>query len=90
MAVDVDVLGVDPFSSTPNSLIMDVSLTKGDVPRDGAAVALITTLVLRAAFNVGEFAADERLDIRGILVGVSFVSIDEVFNADGGGGSFED
>lgn len=89
VAVDTDALGVDPLSSTPNSFVVDMSLTSGDVPRDGAAVEFMTTLVLRAAFNVGEFAAELRPDMRGIFVGVSFDSMD-AFSADGGGGSFED
>ena len=88
-AVVVAPLGVDPLSSTPNSLAMEVSFTKGDPPREGVVVELTITLALREAFNVGEFAADERPDIRGIFVGVSFVSMDE-FNEDVGGGSFEE
>lgn len=40
-------------------------------------------------FSVGEFVAEVRLDIRGILVGVSLLSA-EALRDEGGGGSFED
>lgn len=87
-AAEVEAFGVCPFSRTPNSLVTE-SFAEGDVPREGVVFALITTLALRPAFKVGELAADERLEIRGIFVGVSFVNA-EGFNDDGGGGSLED
>ena len=40
------------------------------------------------AFSVGEFAADDRLEMRGIFVGVSFESVPEVLRAERGGPSF--
>ena len=67
----------------------------GDAPREeeGCCCTLIPVPTIALAlrpllFNVGEFAADERLDIRGIFVGVSLVNDDEIFNADNGGASF--
>ena len=86
--MDVEAFGVCPLSCTPNSLIVEASFTNGDAPRDPVAFELITTLVLRLAFNVGELVADVRPDMRGIFVGVSFVN--EEFKEDGGGGSFMD
>lgn len=65
----------------------------GDGPRDEEATATedpTRRLALRPgpfALDVGELVADERLEIRGIFVGVSFGNPDEALSADMGGGS---
>lgn len=84
--------GVWPVSRTPNSFI-DSLPAVGDVPRDGAKTVLLTRrLALRAvpfALSVGEFVAEDRLEIRGIFVGVSFDKEAVGFRDEGGGGSLE-
>ena len=71
----------------PNSV---ASLTSGDDPRDGVAELATRTLARRLApFSVGELVADDRLEMRGILVGVSFVRlVYDVLSEDCCGGSF--
>jgi hypothetical protein len=83
-------LGVCPFSSTPNS---EASFANGDAPRDAPPFWLTKMLARRDAplpLSVGEFVADVRLDIRGIFVGVSFVSATALLSDDAGGGSRAD
>ena len=48
----------------------------------------MSVLVLRLLpFNVGEFVADEREEIRGIFVGVSFDNADDTLREEDGGPS---
>jgi hypothetical protein len=78
-----------PFSMTPNSLV-ESSVGEGFVE---AARPLILTLTLRLVtldtefFNGGDAPAEVRLEMRGILVGVSFRLPDMEFIKDDGGGS---
>lgn len=48
----------------------------------------MSVLVRRLLFRVGEFVAEDRLEIRGIFVGVSFDRADDTFSDDDGGASF--
>ena len=90
------VLGVDfggwPLSNTPNSV---ASLpAEGEGPREDATpdVPMIILALLLAPplpLSVGEFVVDERLEIRGIFVGVSFDRAELVLSDDGGGGSLK-
>lgn len=80
-----------PFSKTPNSFIN--SLPPAGEPLEDARPLDDPTIMLARrpfpfAFSVGEFAADDRLEIRGIFVGVSLDSTEEVFSAESGGPSF--
>lgn len=63
------------------------------MPREGARLEPpTTTLALRLAplaFDVGELFVDDRLEMRGILVGVSFASDEVGFRDDNGGGSLK-
>lgn len=45
---------------------------------------------MRRLLSVGEVTVDDRLAIRGIFVGVSFDSADDVLLEDNGGPSFDD
>ena len=80
-----------PFSKTPNSFI-DSLPPAGEAPRedtrplDDPAIMLARRLV-PFVLSVGEFAAEDRLEIRGIFVGVSLDSAEDVFSADSGGPS---
>lgn len=58
-----------PFSIIPNSLV-EKPVGEGFVEEEAAPVTL--TLMRRLARVEGEAAADVRLEMRGILVGVSF------------------
>lgn len=71
---------------------MDSLHVVGEVPRDGAKTVEDPTkrLALRPApllLSVGELVVEERLEIRGILVGVSFGRLDDTFREEEGGGS---
>ena len=84
-------LGVCPFSNTPNSV---ASLAAGDGPREDERAELPTITLARRlapplAFSVGELVVDDRLEMRGILVGVSFVNAALELRDDGGGGSLK-
>lgn len=62
-----------PFSSTPNSFV-DGSPGMGEGSADGAVTLRLTRLLTKVFCpepSAGEPAADVRLDMRGILVGVS-------------------
>lgn len=69
------VIGESPFSITPNSF---VESPVGEGLADDVATPPVWTLVRRLPtvepdiFNGGDPAAEVRLEIRGILVGVSF------------------
>jgi hypothetical protein len=82
---DVDL---SPFSRTPNSL-MDASPGVGDGSVEpGARLAtlrLARRSIIPEFFSVGEPTADVRLEMRGILVGVSFI---KALSNDDGGMSF--
>lgn len=77
---------------TPNSLMLSFAMS-GDDPLGGVADELATMrLALRFVslpLSVGEFAAEDRPEIRGILVGVSFGYPEDINEVDGGG-SFDD
>ena len=82
------IFGVAPSSlaMTPNSL---VEIGDGFVEEPPVAVVFILALLLVnvevECFNGGLDAADVRLDIRGIFVGVSFGSPEiEFMSTDGG------
>jgi len=80
-------LGVDPssLSITPNSFVEKLV---GDTLVDVDAIKPLVRLVVNVEtefFNVGEAAADVRLEMRGILVGVSFGSPEVEFNKEDGG-----
>ena len=45
---------------------------------------------MRRLFSVGEVTVDDRLAMRGIFVGVSFDSANDVLFDDNGGPSFDD
>ena len=65
----------------------------GDAPRDDARPLVDPTIILALrpapfALSVGEFAAEERLEMRGIFVGVSLESAADVLRAAIGGPSF--
>jgi hypothetical protein len=49
---------------------------------------LVRRSMMPEFFNVGDPAAEVRLEIRGILVGVSFMLFDKEFSNDDGGMSF--
>ena len=82
-----------PLSKTPNSFI-DSLPAVGDAPRDDARPLDDPTirLALRLvpfALSVGEFAAEDLLEIRGIFVGVSLDNVaDALSEASGGPPSF--
>ena len=80
-----------PFSSTPNSFI-DSFPPAGDAPRDDASpldcpTTMLARRLLPFALSVGEFAADDRLEMRGIFVGVSLDRPAEGLSAERGGPS---
>lgn len=80
-------LGVDPssLSITPNSFVEKLV---GDTLVDDDAIKPLVRLVVNVDtefFNGGEDAADVRLEMRGILVGVSFGSPEVEFNKEDGG-----
>ena len=81
-----------PFSKTPNSFI-DSLPPAGDAPREDARPLDDPTIMLALrlvpfALSVGELAADDRLEIRGIFVGVSLDSAADVLSDEIGGPSF--
>jgi len=80
-------LGVDPssLSITPNSLVEKLV---GDTLLDEDTTRPLVRLVVDVdteLFNGGDAAADVRLEMRGILVGVSFGSPEVEFNKEGNG-----
>ena len=79
-------LGVDPssLSITPNSFVEKLV---GDTLVDDAIKPLVRLVVNVDAefFNGGEAAADVRLEMRGIFVGVSFGSPEVELNKEDGG-----
>jgi hypothetical protein len=80
-------LGVDPssLSITPNSLVEKLV---GDTLLDEDATRPLVRLAVKLDtefFNGGDAAADVRLEMRGILVGVSFGSPEVEFNKEGNG-----
>lgn len=81
-----------PFSKTPNSFI-DSLPPAGDAPRDdgtpfAACTIMLALRLVPLVLSVGEFAAEDLLEIRGILVGVSLDKAAEVLRAAMGGPSF--
>lgn len=80
-------LGVAPssFSMTPNSFVDKLT---GEALVEDATARLLALLVARAEvefFKGGDATADVRLDMRGILVGVSFGRPEVEFIKDEGG-----
>lgn len=67
-------------------------MAAGELPREPDTAELpIKRLALRPApfpLSVGEFVVEDLLDIRGILVGVSFDKLAVGFKDDDGGASF--
>lgn len=53
-------------------------------------VVSFTWTLVRQLLSVGEVTVDDRLAMRGIFVGVSFDSPDDVLFEDNGGPSFDD
>lgn len=82
-------LGMDlsPFSITPNSLNDDSGgVGEGSVePGTRPPTLRLARRSLAIFFMVGEPTAEVRLEMRGILVGVSFMVLGREFNNDGGG-----
>lgn len=78
-------MDASPFSKTPNSL-KDASPCMGDGSVEPVTGPLMLTLARRSRFfRVGDPTAEVRLEIRGILVGVSFMLLGkELSNAEGG------
>ena len=77
-----------PPSKTPNSFI-DSFPFAGEPPRDDASPLVPTTILARRllpfGLSVGECVADVLLEMRGIFVGVSLLSVPEVLSAAMGG-----
>lgn len=81
-----------PFSKTPNSFI-DSLPPAGDAPREDARPLDDPTIMLALrlvpfALSVGELAADDRLEIGRIFVGVALDSAADVLSDEIGGPSF--
>lgn len=77
-----------PFSRTPNSFVTSPGVGEGSV--EGAVtLRLIRRLAIAALPSPGDPAADVRLEIRGILVGVSFDILPIEFSSTDGGCSFD-
>lgn len=77
---------MDGVSKIPNSL-KNSWLAVGD-SLDG--VVSLTWALVRRLLSVGEVTVDDRLAIRGIFVGVSFESAEDVLFEDNGGPSFDE
>ena len=80
-----------PPSKTPNSFIDSFPFV-GDPPREDARPLEVPTIMLALrllpfALSVGEFAAEDLLEIRGIFVGVSFDNADDTLREEDGGPS---
>ena len=71
---------------------MDSTVAAGELPREPDTTELPTRrLALRPEpfpLSVGECVVEDLLDIRGILVGVSFDKLEVGFKDDDGGSSF--
>lgn len=84
--------GIDlsPLSITPNSLKDDSGgVGEGSVEPDTRPLTLrLARRSLAIFFMVGEPTAEVRLEMRGILVGVSLIVLGKEVNSDGGGMSF--
>lgn len=75
-----------PLSITPNSFA-DIPLGEGFVEDDNPLTVTLARRLLKAPFCKGEPTVDVRLEMRGILVGVSFGRPEAELVKDDGGGS---